>query len=249
MEYAISKSVLLAIVLAPLLGAIVAGLFGRRIGRAGAHAATGSGTAVKDADVFHAFRKDVTLLHARTTLSLVAGIAALLGLAPQQQGQPQVSGAQPQFGQQTNTQGAYTQGAFANNPFEQFGGGASKTGSMFDGSTMGPLMARNMRMLDRGMSEGGLISQPRVQQPQQQAAAPAQTPQQLQQSAFAQWRSTPGYQFNLDEGRKQLESSAAARGGLYSGAALKSKRRVTLRLQLVMPSAAARGTARGASPR
>ena len=35
------------------------------------------------------------------------------------------------------------------------------------------------------------------------------------------WRSTPGYQFNLDEGRNQLESSAAARGSLYSGAALK----------------------------
>ena len=40
MEYAISKSVLLAIVLAPLLGAIVAGVFGRRIGRAGAHVVT-----------------------------------------------------------------------------------------------------------------------------------------------------------------------------------------------------------------
>jgi len=37
MEFAISKTVLLAIVLAPLLGAIVAGLFGRQIGRGGAH--------------------------------------------------------------------------------------------------------------------------------------------------------------------------------------------------------------------
>ncbi|MCY7355062.1 MAG: NADH-quinone oxidoreductase subunit L [Lysobacter sp.] len=37
MEIAISKSMLLVIVLAPLLGAILAGLFGRRIGRAGAH--------------------------------------------------------------------------------------------------------------------------------------------------------------------------------------------------------------------
>ncbi|HVI59167.1 MAG TPA: NADH-quinone oxidoreductase subunit L [Luteimonas sp.] len=37
MEFAISKTVLLAIVLAPLLGAIVAGLFGRQVGRAGAH--------------------------------------------------------------------------------------------------------------------------------------------------------------------------------------------------------------------
>ena len=44
-EHLISKSVLLAIVLAPLLGAILAGLFGRRIGRAGAHSATILGVA------------------------------------------------------------------------------------------------------------------------------------------------------------------------------------------------------------
>jgi NADH-quinone oxidoreductase subunit L len=45
-EFAISKSVLLWIVLAPLLGAIVAGLFGRRIGRAGAHSVTILGVAI-----------------------------------------------------------------------------------------------------------------------------------------------------------------------------------------------------------
>src|SRR5207342_2661226 len=42
---AISKTHLLAIVLAPLLGAILAGLFGRRIGRVGAHTATIAGVA------------------------------------------------------------------------------------------------------------------------------------------------------------------------------------------------------------
>ena len=42
---AISKFVLLTIVLAPLLGAILAGLFGRRIGRAGAHVVTILGVA------------------------------------------------------------------------------------------------------------------------------------------------------------------------------------------------------------
>ena len=45
MEYAISKSILLAIVLAPLLGAIIAGLFGRRVGRAGSHSITILGVA------------------------------------------------------------------------------------------------------------------------------------------------------------------------------------------------------------
>ena len=44
-DLAISKSVLLAIVLAPLLGAILAGLFGRRIGRVGAHSVTILGVA------------------------------------------------------------------------------------------------------------------------------------------------------------------------------------------------------------
>ncbi|MFC3549714.1 NADH-quinone oxidoreductase subunit L [Lysobacter cavernae] len=46
MDHAISKTVLLAIVLAPLLGAIIAGLFRRQVGRAGAHWVTILGVAV-----------------------------------------------------------------------------------------------------------------------------------------------------------------------------------------------------------
>ena len=46
MEIIISKNVLLAIVLAPLLGSIVAGLFGRQVGRAGAHWVTILGVTV-----------------------------------------------------------------------------------------------------------------------------------------------------------------------------------------------------------
>ena len=42
----ISKTVLLLIVLAPLIGAIVAGLFRRQVGRAGAHWVTILGVAV-----------------------------------------------------------------------------------------------------------------------------------------------------------------------------------------------------------
>ena len=45
MEILLSKPVLLAIVLAPLLGSIVAGLFGRQVGRAGAHWVTILGVA------------------------------------------------------------------------------------------------------------------------------------------------------------------------------------------------------------
>ncbi|KGM52016.1 NADH:ubiquinone oxidoreductase subunit L [Lysobacter concretionis Ko07 = DSM 16239] len=46
MEFVVSKTALLAIVLAPLVGTIVAGFFGRRIGRAGAHSVTILGVAI-----------------------------------------------------------------------------------------------------------------------------------------------------------------------------------------------------------
>ncbi|HEU4813050.1 MAG TPA: NADH-quinone oxidoreductase subunit L [Xanthomonadaceae bacterium] len=52
-EVAISKSVLLWIVLAPLLGAVVAGLFGRKVGRAGAHWVTILGVATSCALSVH----------------------------------------------------------------------------------------------------------------------------------------------------------------------------------------------------
>lgn len=44
--------------------------------------------------------------------------------------------------------------------------------------------------------------------------------QEAQQKAMAQFRSDPGYQFSLDQGRKSIEGGAAARGGLYSGRTL-----------------------------
>ncbi|MET0288580.1 MAG: NADH-quinone oxidoreductase subunit L [Pseudoxanthomonas sp.] len=46
MEILLSKSLLIAVVLAPLLGSIVAGLFGRQVGRAGAHTITILGVAI-----------------------------------------------------------------------------------------------------------------------------------------------------------------------------------------------------------
>lgn len=53
---------------------------------------------------------------------------------------------------------------------------------------------------------------------------PAQSPM-TQQQALAQFRNTPGYQFGLDQGTKAVETSAAAKGGLYSGAAMKALQR------------------------
>lgn len=54
-------------------------------------------------------------------------------------------------------------------------------------------------------------------------AAPtaAAAPQMTQAQAFDAFRATPGYQFGLDQGVRALDSSAAARGGLFSGKAAK----------------------------
>lgn len=52
--------------------------------------------------------------------------------------------------------------------------------------------------------------------------APAQNSAQTMQDAFAKFRSTPGYQFGLDEGSKALQTSASAAGGLFSGKAGKA---------------------------
>jgi len=49
----IQTNILLAIVLAPLVGSIVAGLFGRRVGRAGAHTVTILGVAIAAALSMH----------------------------------------------------------------------------------------------------------------------------------------------------------------------------------------------------
>lgn len=62
-----------------------------------------------------------------------------------------------------------------------------------------------------------------IYQPQQQTAPATSTqPAMTQQQAFTAFRNTPGYQFGLDEGQKQLQSSASASGGLFSGKAGKA---------------------------
>lgn len=43
-----------------------------------------------------------------------------------------------------------------------------------------------------------------------------------QQAAFQRWRDSTGYQFGLSESLRGIEQSAAQRGGLYSGAAMKA---------------------------
>src|SRR5690606_22430552 len=53
MEITLSKSVLIAVVLAPLFGSIIAGLFGRRVGRKGAQYVTILGVAVSCALSLH----------------------------------------------------------------------------------------------------------------------------------------------------------------------------------------------------
>jgi hypothetical protein len=73
-----------------------------------------------------------------------------------------------------------------------------------------------------GLAEGRSWGVPQAGGNTPAAPASNKTPQQLQQDAFAKFRANPGYQFGLDEGRNQVEASAAARGGLNSGATLKA---------------------------
>lgn len=52
---------------------------------------------------------------------------------------------------------------------------------------------------------------------------PASTqPQMTQQQAFDAFRNAPGYQFGFNQGQNAIETGAAARGGLFSGAAAKA---------------------------
>lgn len=74
-----------------------------------------------------------------------------------------------------------------------------------------------------GQGEGRAWGQPAASQ-QPSKPSTAYNPQ-TQQDAFAKFRATPGYQFGLDEGRKALDASATARGGLFSGAAGKALQR------------------------
>jgi hypothetical protein len=65
----------------------------------------------------------------------------------------------------------------------------------------------------------------RVQAQGQRVGAPNQPnfgqPQNTQQNALAMIQNTPGYGFQLDQGFKGLDRRAAARGGLFSGNAMK----------------------------
>jgi len=53
-------------------------------------------------------------------------------------------------------------------------------------------------------------------------AASNKDPATAQQDAFNRFRATPGYQFNMQEGVRALDSSANASGGLFSGKAGKA---------------------------
>lgn len=71
-----------------------------------------------------------------------------------------------------------------------------------------------------GRSEGRAWGTP--QQSTASTATGTANTAQAQQAAFNRFRSQPGYQFGLDEGLKATQASAAAHGGLNSGATLKS---------------------------
>jgi hypothetical protein len=138
----------------------------------------------------------------------------LLGLgAPQQATQPQPMGAAGGAGPQTlgSVTGAYQPPG--GNGIGRLVGGNPKRMDEFDvGAQVAPY------------SPPQAVSAPA---PQAQAVpvASGMTPEQAQQAAFDRFRNTPGYQFGLQTGFDQVQASAAAHGGLYSGATLKALQR------------------------
>lgn len=75
---------------------------------------------------------------------------------------------------------------------------------------------------DRGKLQSHMQELYSKYSPQQQAAAPSAAAPQDLNAIYGQWRNTPGYQFGLQEGSGRIEASAAARGGLNSGATMKA---------------------------
>lgn len=84
-------------------------------------------------------------------------------------------------------------------------------GRGYNGDSDRGILQQNMQQL-----YGQYAPKPAAQTPA--AAAPAQNLNDI----YGQWRNTPGYQFGLQEGNKSVQASAAARGGLNSGATLKA---------------------------
>lgn len=99
----------------------------------------------------------------------------------------------------------------------QFGGTSYDPAGLFSSSDTG---YAPMKIAVDGM--GGGTGPQTLGQITGQVGATQKTPQQLQQEAFAKFRSMPGYQFGLDEGLKAIQGSAAASGGLFSGKAGKA---------------------------
>lgn len=146
----------------------------------------------------------------------------LLGLGSQPAYQPSVSGTpRPAGGSGPQTLGTVT--------------GAYQPASKPTTNGIGRLVGGNPhRQLDPVVGEGYVPPVQSAPRPVQQQAAPASahaptapqfTPEQAQQAAFDRFRNTPGYQFGLQTGFDQVQASAAAHGGLYSGATLKALQR------------------------
>lgn len=70
--------------------------------------------------------------------------------------------------------------------------------------------------------EAGLTANNRLMQLLGLAEGGAENGSLMQNFGMDQFQADPGYQFRMDEGMRALEGSAAARGGLLSGAAMKA---------------------------
>lgn len=79
------------------------------------------------------------------------------------------------------------------------------------------------------LSEQGVFTPSAVPAPQSGLQS-VEAPQDIagaQEQAFADFETSPGFQFRLDEAQRAVESSAAARGGLLSGKGLRGETEVS----------------------
>jgi hypothetical protein len=199
---------------------------------AGKTAAAGSDAAAALNAGIYADQRNLNMPFYNSQLSALNQYNALMGL-------PATS--QPQGGGAFSPQG-YNAGQVGATPTQWFGGnkGVTPNQQLYSSdprykAAWDEISAQQKQGYGEGFNNNSTQKGwlPRLQAAYGAQAAPQgqsgtgtqQQPAMTQQQAFDQFRNTPGYQFGLDQGNKSVQTSAAARGGLYSGAAMKALQR------------------------
>jgi len=146
--------------------------------------------------IFEQQRSDLAPWRAAGSAAL-SEITALNGLAPPTAGTTTTTGGTP-----GTTVRVPVGNSYANSSHPIFGAIASRVGNIE--------LPGGYRLVTTGGTPGVTTT------------TPGQTSAQQQQAAYDRFRVSPGYQFSFDQGQQAVENSAAARGGVHSGATMKA---------------------------